>query len=158
MIVLLRRGACQRELCACGLRALSEAQDRQAASLLRQALAAEEAGGPAALSAAAFSKDPEIAPILAKIAASRQSHLAFGAELARVARGESSGALLAQLAGAHQDKGPLYLEDSSILAPMVSDGITKPGMPVLLFDSIGIAAASGAPVTVMVTQFRVKGV
>jgi hypothetical protein len=36
--------------------------------------------------------------MLAKIAASRQSHLAFGAELARVARGESNGALLAQLA------------------------------------------------------------
>jgi hypothetical protein len=96
--VLLKRGARQRELYACGLRALSEAQDRQAASLLRQALSGEEAGGPAALSAACFSRDPELSPLLAKIAASRQSHLAFGAELARVARGESNGALLAQLA------------------------------------------------------------
>jgi hypothetical protein len=96
--VLLRRGAQQRELYACGLRALSEAQDRQSAGLLRQALVSDEAGGPAALSAASLSRDPELAPILAKIAASRQSHLAFGAELARVARGESSGALLAQLA------------------------------------------------------------
>jgi hypothetical protein len=96
--VLLRRGARQRELYACGLRALSEAQDRQAVALLKQALAGEEAGGPAALSAACFSRDPELSPYLAKIAASRQSHLAFGAELARVARGESNGALLAQLA------------------------------------------------------------
>ncbi|MBV9948178.1 MAG: hypothetical protein JOZ69_15090, partial [Myxococcales bacterium] len=96
--VLIRRGAHQRELYACGLRALSEAQDRQAAGLLRQALAGEEAGGPSALSAASLSRDPELSPILAKIAASRQSHLAFGAELARVARGESNGALLAQLA------------------------------------------------------------
>jgi hypothetical protein len=95
--VLLKRGARQRELYGCGLRALSEAQDRQAASLLRQALAGDEAGGPAALSSACFSHDPELTPILAKIAASRQSHLAFGAELARVARGESNGALLAQL-------------------------------------------------------------
>lgn len=96
--VLLRRGARQRELYACGLRALAEAQDRQVVALLRQALAGEEAGGSAALSAACFSRDPELSQVLAKVAASRQSHLAFGAELARVARGESNGALLAQLA------------------------------------------------------------
>jgi hypothetical protein len=96
--VLLRRGARQRELYACGLRALAEAQDRQSAALLRQALAGEEAGGSAALSAACFSRDPELSPLLTKVASSRQSHLAFGAELARVARGESNGALLAQLA------------------------------------------------------------
>jgi hypothetical protein len=96
--VLLRRGTRQRELYACGLRALSEAQDRQAVVLLRQALAGEEAGGSAALSAACFSHDAELSPLLAKVAASRQSHLAFGAELARVARAESNGALLAQLA------------------------------------------------------------
>ncbi len=96
--VLLRRGARQRELYSCGLRSLAEAQDRQGATLLRQALAGDEAGGPAALSAACFSRDPDLSPLLAKVAASRQSHLAFGAELARVARGESNGALLAQLA------------------------------------------------------------
>jgi hypothetical protein len=96
--VLIRRGARQRELYACGLRALAEAQDRQATALLRQALAGDEAGGAAALSAACFSRDRELTPLLAKVAASRQSHIAFGAELARVARGESNGALLAQLA------------------------------------------------------------
>jgi hypothetical protein len=96
--VLLRRGTRQRELYACGLRALAEAQDRQSVGLLRQALAGDEAGGSPALSAACFSRDPELSPLLAKVAASRQSHLAFGAELARVARGESNGALLAQLA------------------------------------------------------------
>jgi hypothetical protein len=96
--VLLRRGTRQRELYACGLRALSEAQDRQSVVLLRQALAGDEAGGAAALSAACFSRDPELSALLAKVAANRQSHLAFGAELARVARGESNGALLAQLA------------------------------------------------------------
>jgi hypothetical protein len=96
--VLLRRGARQRELYSCGLRSLSEAQDRQCVSLLRQALAGDEAGGSAALSAACFARDAELSPLLAKVAASRQSHLAFGAELARVARNESNGALLAQLA------------------------------------------------------------
>ena len=96
--VLLRRGSHQRELYACGLRALSEAQDRQALALLKQALACDDAGGPSALSAACFSKDAELSPLLAKVAASRHSHVAFGAELARVARGESNGALLVQLA------------------------------------------------------------
>jgi hypothetical protein len=96
--VLLGRGAFHRELYICGLRTLAEAQDRQAVSLLRSALADDEAGGAAALSAACFARDPELSVPLAKIAASRQSHLAFGAELARVARGESNGALLAQLA------------------------------------------------------------
>jgi hypothetical protein len=96
--VLLRRGAQQRELCWCGLRTLAEAQDRQALALLREALAGDEAGGQAALSAACFSRDPELSPLLAKVAGSRQSHVAFGAEVARVARGESSGALLVQLA------------------------------------------------------------
>ena len=96
--VLIRRGTIQRELYSCGLRALAEAQDRQGGLLLRQALSGDEAGGCAALSAACFSREPELAPLLAKVAASRQSHVAFGAELARVARGESNGALLAQLA------------------------------------------------------------
>lgn len=96
--ILLRRGARQRELYACGLRSLAEAQDRQAVGLLRRALADDEAGGAAALSAACFSQDPELSALLAKIAASRQAHVAFGAELARVARDESNGALLAQLA------------------------------------------------------------
>lgn len=96
--ILLKRGARQRELYACGLRSLAEAQDRQAAGLLRRALVHDEAGGAAALSAACFSQDPELSPLLAKIAASRQAHIAFGAELARVAREESNGALLAQLA------------------------------------------------------------
>src|ERR1700690_1062682 len=62
--VLLRRGSRQRELCACGLRALAEAQDRQVVALLRQALAGDEAGGSAALSAACFSRDPELSPVL----------------------------------------------------------------------------------------------
>ncbi len=96
--LLLRRGTLGRELFACGLRALAEAQDRQVVALLRTALAGDEAGGPAALSAACFSRDPELSPILSKVAASRHSHLAFGAELARVARGESNGTLLVQLA------------------------------------------------------------
>jgi hypothetical protein len=65
---------------------------------LKAALGADEAGGTPALSAACFSRDAALAAPLAKIAASRQSHLAFGAEIARVARRESNGAHLTSLA------------------------------------------------------------
>jgi len=96
--VLLRRRTLDRELYAASIRALAECQDKAAPSVLRQALASDDAGGTATLSAAAACNDPEIGPLLSKIAASRQSHLAFGAEVARVARGESNGSHLLSLA------------------------------------------------------------
>jgi hypothetical protein len=96
--VMLRRGSYGRELYAASIRALAEAEDRQTTALLKTALAGDDAGGSAALSAACFSRDPALAPALAKIAASRQSHLAFSAETARVVRKESNGAHLTALA------------------------------------------------------------
>ena len=98
LAVLIKRRSLSRELYCGSLRALAELQDRHAPALLRSALANEDAGGAAALSAACFLRDATLAAPLAKIAGSRQSHLAFGAELARVARGESNGAHLAALA------------------------------------------------------------
>jgi hypothetical protein len=96
--VLLRRRTLDRELYGASVRSLAECHDKAAPSLLMQALASDDAGGTATLSAAAACTDPEIGPLLSKIAASRQSHLAFGAEVARVARGESNGAHLLSLA------------------------------------------------------------
>ncbi len=96
--VMLRRGSYGRELYGASLRALAEADDRHTTALLKTALASDEAGGSAALSAACFSRDPALGPALAKAAAMRQSHVAFGAETARVCRGESNGAHLAALA------------------------------------------------------------
>ncbi len=96
--VLVRRGSFGREIYCASIRALAEADDKRTTSLLKSALSSEDAGGSATLSAACFSKDSTLAPQLAKIAASRQSHLAFGAETARVARAESNGAHLVQLA------------------------------------------------------------
>ncbi len=96
--VLLRRRTLDRELYVAAVRSLAECKDKAAASVLKQALSGGDAGGTAALSAAAACDDPELAPLLSKIAASRQSHLAFGAEVARVARGESNGSHLLSLA------------------------------------------------------------
>lgn len=96
--LLVKRGSFTRELYTSSIRTLSETSDKSATAILKTALAADDAGGNATLSAACFSRDPALAAPLAKLAASRQSHLAFGAETARVCRGESNGAHLTSLA------------------------------------------------------------
>jgi len=96
--VMIRRGSFKRETYSAAVRSLADADDRRLPEMLKTAFATDEAGGHAAFSAACFSRDPSIAYPLAKIASSRQSHLAFGAETARVVRGESNGAHLTQLA------------------------------------------------------------
>src|SRR5689334_16057341 len=96
--VMVRRGSYSREIYGACLRTLSEAEDRNVPAILKTALAADDAGGNATLSAACFCKDPSLTAPLAKLAASRQSHLAFGAETARVCRRESNGAHLASIA------------------------------------------------------------
>jgi hypothetical protein len=96
--IMVRRGSYSREIYGACIRTLAESEDRHVPGLLKAALAADDAGGNATLSAAAFCKDPSLAAPLAKLAASRQSHLAFGAETARVCRRESNGAHLVALA------------------------------------------------------------
>jgi hypothetical protein len=96
--VLLRRGSFERELYAGTIRSLAESDDKRAIPILKGALSTDEGGGLATLSAACFSRDSSLAVPLAKLAGSRRSELAFGAEVARMARGESSGALLSTLA------------------------------------------------------------
>src|SRR6476469_6271449 len=97
-LVLVRRGSFDRELYASVVRALAETGDKRSGALIKGALATEEAGGLATLSAACFSSDPSLGAPLAKVAGSRHAHLAFGAEVARMARGESSGNHLSALA------------------------------------------------------------
>jgi hypothetical protein len=98
MKLLLKRRTLDRELWAASVRSLAECKDKAAPAILRQALSSDDGGGTSTLSAAAACGDRELAPLLSKIAASRQSHLAFAAEVARVARGESNGAHLLALA------------------------------------------------------------
>ena len=96
--VLLRRHSFDRELYASAVRSLAELEDKRCPPLLRLALSGDDAGGLATLSASCFSRDPSLAAPLAKVAASRHAHLAFGAEVARMARGESNGTHLSALA------------------------------------------------------------
>jgi hypothetical protein len=95
---LLRKGAVTRELYSGAVRCLAESSDKSTGPLLTAALASEDAGGAPALLGACVCRDAALAPLLAKIAGSRQSHLAFAAETARVSRGESNGANLASMA------------------------------------------------------------
>ena len=96
--VMVKRGSFSRELYGAAIRTLAEAEDKHVPALLKAALAADDAGGNPTLSAACFCKDASLAVPLAKLAASRQSHLSFGAETARVCRGESNGAHLTAVA------------------------------------------------------------
>lgn len=95
---LVRRKSFTRELYWASIRTLAEIEDSLAPELLREALAAEDAGGIATLSASCFCSDRSLAPILSKLAANRQSYLSFAAETSRVVRGESNGAHLLAVA------------------------------------------------------------
>ncbi len=96
--VMVRRGSHARDLWSACIRTLAEAEDKTVPGFLKSALATDDAGGNATLSAACFCKDASLTAPLAKLAASRQSHLAFGAETARVCRRESNGAHLTSIA------------------------------------------------------------
>jgi len=96
--IMVRRGSYQRDLWGACMRTLGEAEDKNVPTLLKSALSADDAGGNATLSAACFCRDSSLTTPLAKLAASRQSHLAFGAETARVCRRESNGAHLTAIA------------------------------------------------------------
>lgn len=96
--VMARRKSFDRELWAGAVRALAEAGDKRVVPVLGHALAAEDGGGFATLSAACFTDDAALSAPLARVAASRHAHVAFAAEVARLARGEPSGAHLASVA------------------------------------------------------------
>jgi hypothetical protein len=119
----LRRGTLDRELYGACLRSLGETHDKSVTPLLKRALALDSAGGAAALSAACFSTDAALGPSLARVAAGGKAHLAFAAETARVARGESNGAHLASLAPMIKESHRLTL-CADIFVPLARAGAT----------------------------------
>jgi hypothetical protein len=95
---LVKRASFDRPLYAAAARALPELDGAGAVPSLERALACEEAGGLATLSACCSIRSEHLAEPLARVAASRHPHLAFAAEVARIARGESGGQHIASLA------------------------------------------------------------
>ncbi len=103
---LIKHDAFDRELYGAGLRALADTSDKKLGPLLVAALKTEEFGGLPALSAACFVPEVAIGPLLVRTAACQKTQLAFGAEVARLVRGEPTGprlfALAARLKEAHR--------------------------------------------------------
>lgn len=96
--VMLTRGSYARPLFGAAARTLAASGDPRAASALADALVAEEGCELAALSAASLATDAAYRQPLAKLAGSRQAHVALAAEVARTVRGESNGAHAAAVA------------------------------------------------------------
>jgi hypothetical protein len=96
--LMVKRGSFERPLYAASVRALGESLDRRATPSLKKALESEESGGFSTLSAACRTSDPALSEPLGKVARSRHAHVAFAGEVARIARGESGGEHLTELA------------------------------------------------------------
>jgi hypothetical protein len=124
---LVKRGSYERELYAAIIRGLSQSGDPRAAPLIKLALDSPDAGGLCTLSAAAFSGDPSLGLALAKVAAGRQTHLAFAAEVARVVRNESNGAHLATLAPKIKESHRIAL-CGEVLLPLTRNGALPEGL------------------------------
>lgn len=95
---MVQRGTLSRPLYTAGVRALAERGGERAVGPLKAALGRDDAGGLATLSAACFSHHPDLGDAIARVAVRRQPHLAFAAEVARLARGESNGASIGSIA------------------------------------------------------------
>lgn len=95
---LVKRGSFSRPLYAACVRSLAELDDRRVVPAVKRALGSDDAGGLATLSAACFAADASLAEPLARVATSRHPHLAFGAEVARIARGEANSSHIASIA------------------------------------------------------------
>ena len=116
--ILVRRNALERPLYGALLRGLVEANDSRIHGSLARALSLEDGGGLVTLTAAALSDDVAASTPLAHLATSRSPHLAFAAELARVARAESDGKLLFLLAPRIKESFRIDLT-SQLLLPLL---------------------------------------
>jgi hypothetical protein len=96
--LMVKRASFDRPLYAATARAVGEFGDRRSTPAFKSALETEEPATFATLSAICKTTDPALGDALAKVARSRHAHLAFAGEIARIARGESSGAHVASIA------------------------------------------------------------
>jgi len=119
--VMLRRNTVERPLFAACLRALAEVGDPRVAPLVAQALIRKEGPDSATLVAASFLEASELREPLARLASSGVPHTAFAAEVARMARGESSPGLLEGLAPRLKEAYRIELCES-LLLPLIWAG------------------------------------
>lgn len=131
--VMVRRASFERPLYGATVRSLCEATGDRAAEFVARALASEDGGGLATLSAACFCRSSALSEPLARAAASRHAHVAFGAEVARLCRGESSGAAVASIAPKIKESHRIAL-CVELLGPLVD----VPALPLAIAPALGV--------------------
>jgi hypothetical protein len=130
---LVKRGSFERPLYAGAVRALAELDPAAAAVELERALGADEAGGLATLSATAMVPGERLSEPLARVAGSRHPHLAFAAEVARIARGESGGSHIASLAPKIKESHRISL-CVEVFVPL----LRHPALPVTIAPALAV--------------------
>jgi hypothetical protein len=130
---LVKRASFQRTLYKAAVRVLGEIGDRRVTPHLKKALLTDGAGGLASLSAASFATDPGLGDSLARVATSRHSHLAFCAEVARVARGESDGGHVASVAPKIKEAHRIEI-CVEVLVPL----LWRPSLPVAIAPALAV--------------------
>jgi len=96
--LMVKRASFERPLYAAAARAVGELGDPRSTQAFTKALARDDFGNFATLSALCQTRDPALGAPLAKVASSRHAHWAFAGEVARIARGESASSRVALLA------------------------------------------------------------
>ncbi len=119
LATMVRRGSFERPLYSALVRALATSDEAQVGEVIARALSAEDGGGLASLSAACFCRHRALGEPLARAAISRHAHVAFAAEVARLARGESSSGAVASLAPKIKESHRIAL-CVELLAPLVA--------------------------------------
>lgn len=131
--VMVRRSSFDRPLYGAIVRALSESADGDSAELVARALGLEDGGGLATLSAACFSRASALSEPLARAASSRHAHVAFGAEVARLCRGESNGAAVTSIAPKIKESYRIAL-CLELLVPLVQ----APALPLSVAPALSV--------------------
>jgi hypothetical protein len=128
----VKRASFERPLYAGAVRAFAELDPAGAAGDLERALGTDEAGGLPTLSACCFPSS-RISDPLARVAGSRHPHLAFAAEVARIARAESDGAHIASLAPKIKESHRIAL-CVEVFVPL----LRHPAMPLAIAPALAV--------------------
>lgn len=125
--LLVRRASYDRPLYAAAARVVADLDEPRATAAFKLALDVDEPRTFATLSAACKTTDPALSEALAKVARSRHAHLAFAAEIARIARGESAGVHVRSIAPKIKESHRIAL-CLELFVPLLWSGPLAPAM------------------------------
>ncbi|MBN2196378.1 MAG: hypothetical protein JW751_26425 [Polyangiaceae bacterium] len=130
---MVRRDTMGRPLYVGAIRAVATQDPERAGTILERALAREDAGGLTTLSACGAIPVPHLRVALARVAAGRHPQLAFAAEVARIARGETDGAHIATVAPKIKESHRLAL-CTEVFVPLRA----RPALPVSIAAALRV--------------------